>query len=75
MVLEGELVVFGHLYPDCCLADSSALWQMGFQQLSARVSVQAALTEVFLFSMLALIKEEAVEISDPSVVEPPFLLD
>ena len=71
VVLEGELVLtlFRHLQPDCGLPNPSTVGSVGFQQILPCLAVQAALAEVLVLPVLALIVEEAVEALDPVVVK------
>ena len=64
------LALLGHLYSDCSLARypcTLALWASSRSSLV--VAVKASFAEMFTACVLALVKEQAVEILDPSAVK------
>ena len=76
MVLESEpvLALLRHLYSNSCLADSLTVRLVGVQQVFPGISMEKALTEVYLLPVLALVIEEVVEVLDPGVVKFSDLL-
>ena len=71
VVLEGKLVIilFRHLYLDCSLADTLALWHVGLQQVLPGVAMEALFTEMFTACVLALVIQQSIKVSDPCVVK------
>ena len=58
------LTLFRHLHPHGCLACPTTVGSVGFQQILPCVAVQAALAEVLVLLVLALVIEETVEVLD-----------
>ena len=63
------LTLFRHLHPHGCLAYPTTVGSVGFQQILPCVAVQAALAEVLVLLVLALVTEKAVEVFDPCLVK------
>ena len=63
------LALLGHLYSDCSLANTLALWLVGPQQVFPGVAMKALFAEMFTLVVLTFLKQQTVEILDPSVVK------
>ena len=71
VVLECEVVfiLFRHLYPNCSLADTFALWHVGLQQVLPGVAMEALFAEMFAPVVLALVIQQSIKVLNPSIVK------